>query len=421
MTERLFIVLLVVLNISLLFGCNKSHTTMPHTKTAEYILGNPDYPAIAFGAYRENTRDIQPTIPQLKEDLLILSAMGIRLLRTYNVHYDEAYNLLKAIRELQQENPEFEMYVMLGAWIDAKYAWTDNPVRLRDVDSPRNATEINRAVELANLYPDIIKILAVGNEAMVHWAQEYYVEPTIILHWVKHLQQLKEANELPKELWITSSDDFASWGGGGPEYHTEALNELIRSVDYISMHTYPMHNTHYNPDFWGVRDLELDLSDHEKITNAMQRALDFAVNQYQQVKNYMQNLGVDIPVHIGETGWASYSNDYYGPNGSRAVDEYKAGLYYMLVTEWARENNVTVFYFEAFDEPWKDRANPSGSENHFGLFTVDGQAKFAIWDLVDSGIFNGLHRDGNPVRKTRDGNLEMIKSESMVPPTHKEQ
>ena len=46
-------------------------------KTAADILGNPDYPAISFGAYREKTREIQPTIPQLKEDLKILSAMGI--------------------------------------------------------------------------------------------------------------------------------------------------------------------------------------------------------------------------------------------------------------------------------------------------------------------------------------------------------
>ena len=220
-------------------------------KTAEEILGDPAYQAISFGAYRENTRDIQPTIPQLKDDLRILHAMGIRLLRTYNVYLAEATNLLKAIREIKEEDPDFEMYLMLGAWIDAQNAWTDEPERIRDVDAPRNKQEIDRAVELAQEYPDIVKIIAVGNEAMVHWAAEYYVEPSIILRWVRHLQDLKVQGELPESLWITTSDNFASWGGGGEEYHNEDLNDLIREVDFISMHTYPMHDTHYNPLFLG--------------------------------------------------------------------------------------------------------------------------------------------------------------------------
>ncbi|MCC5914356.1 MAG: glycosyl hydrolase family 17, partial [Balneolaceae bacterium] len=210
------------------------------TITAEEILGDPSYQAISFGAYRETTRDIQPTIPQIKEDLMILHAMGIRLLRTYNVHYDEAENLLKAIREIREGNPDFEMYLMLGVWIDAKNAWTDEPERIRDEDSPRNEEEVARGVELAQQFPDIVKIIAVGNEAMVHWAEEYWVEPSIILRWVNHLQDLKAAGELPETLWITSSDDISSWGGWGTEYHKPELNELFEAVYFISMHTYPM-------------------------------------------------------------------------------------------------------------------------------------------------------------------------------------
>lgn len=385
--------------------------------TAEEILGNPNYQAISFGAYRDTTRDVQPTIPQLKEDLNILYAMGIRLLRTYNVHYDEAANLLRAIRELREEQPGFEMYVMLGAWIDAKNSWTVKPDRIRDVDSPRNAKEIARAVELAQKYPEIVKIIAVGNEAMVHWAQEYYVEPKIILNWVNHLQGLKKKGKLPETLWITSSDDFASWGGGGSEYHTEDLNTLIDAVDFISMHTYPMHNTHYNPEFWGVPDDELHLSDLEKVHRAMDRSLKFAINQYENVVSYMRSIGVEKPVHIGETGWATVSNEFYGEGGAQAIDEYKAGLYYRQIREWSNRNNVSVFYFEAFDEPWKDAANPMGSENHFGIINLQAQAKYAIWDLVDDGIFKGLTRDGKPITKTYNGSLDSLLKDVLVPPT----
>jgi hypothetical protein len=42
----------------------------------------------------------------------------------------------------------------------------------------KNAIEIDEAVRLANQYPDIVKVIAVGNEAMVKWAASYYVQPS---------------------------------------------------------------------------------------------------------------------------------------------------------------------------------------------------------------------------------------------------
>ncbi|MFW5725683.1 MAG: glycosyl hydrolase family 17 [Bacteroidota bacterium] len=412
------LLLIPLLAALLMISCTTAR--VPKDKTAAEILGNPQYQAISYGGYRETTRDIQPTLPQLKEDMRILSAMGIKLLRTYNVHLDEAANLLEAIRQLKAEDPTFEMYVMLGAWIDCKNAWTDLPERIRDQESERNTVEIARAVELTQQYPDIVKIIAVGNEAMVHWAWNYYVEPGIILNWVNHLQNLKKQGELPETLWITSSDNFASWGGGGSEYHKEDLNELIKAVDFISMHTYPMHDTHYNPEFWGVPKDEQDLSDQEKIHSAMIRARDYAISQYKSVVDYMHSLGVDKPVHIGETGWASQSNEFYGEEGARAIDEYKAALYYQHMREWTNNENITCFYFEAFDEKWKDAANPMGSENHFGLINLQAQAKYALWDLVDEGIFDGLTRDGMPITKTFNGDYDAMMKTVKVPPTSQE-
>ena len=168
--------------------------------TAADILGNPEYLAISYGGYRAKTRDVQPTIPQLKEDMKILAAMGVKILRTYNVQLQQAPNLLKAISELKAEDSNFEMYVMLGAWIDCKNAWTDL-VPNHEVESEQNAGEIDRAVALAKQYPDIVKIIAVGNEAMVTWATSYFVRPNVILKWVNHLQDLKKEGKLPKDLW----------------------------------------------------------------------------------------------------------------------------------------------------------------------------------------------------------------------------
>lgn len=387
--------------------------------TAKEIFNKPDYLAISYGGYRTTTRETQPSINQLKEDLKIMSAMGIRILRTYNVRLPHAANVIKAIDELKAEDDNFEMYVMLGAWIDCKNAWTDRPLNHHE-ESENNAEEINRAVELANMYPDIVKIIAVGNEAMVKWATSYFVEPHIILKWVKHLQALKKEGKLSKDLWVTSSDNFASWGGGEHQYHTPELEELIKTVDYLSVHTYPMHDTHYNPVFWGVTPKEHNLSNTLKIDKVMNRALSYAVSQYDSVVSYMNTIGVQKPVHIGETGWASMSNGFYGKNGSKATDEYKQALYYQKMRDWATSNTIKCFYFEAFDEPWKDAHNPSGSENFFGLFTVDGKAKYALWDTVDAGTFKNLKRGENTITKTYDGDIKNLLLDVHIPPVKNE-
>ncbi|WP_139957144.1 glycoside hydrolase family 17 protein [Flavicella sediminum] len=397
-----------------MLGCNNK-SNQEKKITAETILGNPEYLAISYGGYRQKSRDIQPTIAELKEDMKLLAAMNIKVLRTYNVQLKQASNLLAAIRELKKENSKFEMYVMLGAWIDCQNAWTDQEPN-HEIESSQNAAEIDRAVALAKAYPEIVKIIAVGNEAMVNWATSYFVRPNVILKWVNHLQELKKSGALSKDLWITSSDDFSSWGGGDPSYHTEDLEKLIKAVDYISMHTYAMHNSHYNPGFWLVPENETEFSKIEKIEAAMLRALQFAKDQYQDIHTYMKSLGVNKPIHIGETGWASVSNEHYGPNGSKAADEYKQGRYYQLIREWTNEAKISCFYFEAFDEQWKDAQNKFGSENHFGLITLKGEAKFPLWDLVDQGVFKGLTRDGQAIKKTYGGNKTKLINEVLTPP-----
>lgn len=400
------------------FSCNDVQQNQPPEKkniTAKGILGDPGYLAISYGGYRANTRDVQPTIVELKEDMKILAAMNVKILRTYNTKLKQASNLLEAIRQLKKEDPNFEMYVMVGAWIDCKNAWTSQPNHEKE-STAANTGEIQRAVDMANQYPDIVKIIAVGNEAMVKWAAGYFVQPSVILKWVNHLQGLKQTGKLPKDIWITSSDNFASWGGGGGEYHVEDLTKLIKAVDYISLHTYPMHDTHYNPKFWGNFEEDADKSDKEKIMAAMTRARDYAIMQYQNTANYIKGLGIEKPIHIGETGWASASNSFYGTNGSKATDEYKEGIYYDLMREWTNQQGIACFYFEAFNENWKDAGNPGGSENHFGLFNIQGQAKYAVWNLVDKGAFDGLTRNGNPIIKTYGGDEKALLEEVELPP-----
>ena len=409
----LFLIGILIVSLS---GCSPKTNS---SKSAQEILGNSEYLAISYGGYRENTRDIQPTIEQLKEDMKILYAMNIKILRTYNTKLAQASNLLEAIHQLKEEDSAFEMYVMLGAWMDCEDAWTANPNHEAE-DVISNAAEIERAVAMAKQYPDIVKIIAVGNEAMVHWAGAYFVQPNIILKWVNHLQDLKKAGELPADLWITSSDNFASWGGGDASYHTDDLVKLLKAVDYVSAHTYPFHDTHYNAAYWKVPVEEENLTEIEKVDAAMLRAKNYAISQYQGVVDYMQSVGVEKPIHIGETGWSTESGlTQYGSQGSKATDEYKAGLYYKHMRNWTNTAGMSCFYFEAFDEHWKDAQNALGPENHFGIFNLNGEAKYAVWEYVDNGAFEGLTRNGKTITKTFNGDKKALMNGVLSPPSAK--
>ena len=389
-------------------SCNEKHMKESPTnnnKSAAEFLGHPGYKAISYGGYRTLTREDQPSIAQIKEDLRILSAIGVKVIRTYNLQLDQAPNILKAIRDLKSEEAGFEMYVMLGLWVQCENAHR-SPNHGAE-DTAANSAEIERAIAYATQYPDIVKIIAVGNEAMVHWQANYFVLPSVILKWVNHLQKLKREDKLPSELWITSSDNFASWGGGDAAYHNEDLTALIKAVDYISLHTYPFHDTHYNASFWvDSQKNTAHLETKARVERAVQSAVDYAVSQYQSVENYVEGLGIEKPIHIGETGWATVSSDLYGPSGTQAADEYKQALYYQKMSDWTSANGVSCFYFEAFDEPWKDAAHPLGSENNFGLIDVRGTLKYALWKSFDQGVFEGLTRDGIPLKKSFNGTFE---------------
>jgi len=98
----------------IMLGCSQGNKTRKDVDiTAADILGNPEYLAFSYGGYSENTREVVPTTEELKDDMKILAAMGIKLLRTYNTQqFEHTANLLEAISQLKDEDPSFEMYVM---------------------------------------------------------------------------------------------------------------------------------------------------------------------------------------------------------------------------------------------------------------------------------------------------------------------
>jgi exo-beta-1,3-glucanase (GH17 family) len=404
---------LLLLLLTTLGGCSSDSQTARDDDTStpsegQRLLGNDDIQAISYSGHRLVPRSVEntPSVAETKEDLRIMAAMGIKLLRTYNTTiFPHSERILQAIRELKQEDPGFEMNVMLGAWMQCVGAFTEDADHTVE-DAAFNQGEIEAAIRLTAEYPDIVKIIAVGNESMVTW-QGHFVPAGTILRWVKHLQEARDRGDIPAATMITTSENWAALGGE-ESYRNLDLAELVSRMDFLSLHTYAFHDTYYNPAMqWAPLPEEADLPLVDQIDRAIARAIALQKDQVQAVRDYLTSLGLDKEIHIGETGWASLDNSHYGPDGTRAADEYIAGLFHAAAREWTREAGMTCFYFQAFDEPWKSDGT-AGSEGHFGLITVDGQAKYALWDLVDSGVFAGLSRGGSAIEKTHGGDDAML-------------
>ncbi len=401
----------------------------PTARNGDVLLGNDDYPAISYGAWRSDTREsgaLVPTIAQQKEDMKILAAMGIKVLRTYNTQSyigldgkSNTENLLEAIKQLKVEDADFEMYVMLGIWIDGLNSFTDVEV-IHNQENEVNALEMAVGIKMAQAYPSIVKVIAVGNEAMVHWAP-YHVTPRIILKHVNALQALKADGSIAKDLWITSSDNHASWGsldgGTGGGYDNDDLKALIAAVDYISIHTYAFHDTYYDEYFWLVPTAQANLTIKHKVDAAMIRARDLTIQQTADAQAYMLALGIEKQIHIGELGWASTANVHYGDSGSKAASEYKQKIFYDAMRKWSKDFGAALFYFQAFDEPWKgDANNPGDSEKHFGLIDIDGNAKYVAWDMVDTLNNEGLTRgEVSGFTKSFGGDMDLLMATVSAP------
>ena len=273
--------------------------------------------AICYSGYRAGqSPDLNrfPTQAQVLEDLKILGK-NWKLIRLY-ASDQHSQDVLEVI-----QREKVGLKVMLGIWLDGR------PGR-----EAANATQIATGIRLANTYKDIVVAVSVGNEILVSWSDHKLTEERAI----EYVQQVKKAVKCP----VTVADDVLYW--------RQPEAKLARVVDFIAVHTYPM---------WG----------HEDIDTAMPST----IRNYESVRK--AHPGKTIV--LGEVGWATFTNSEQ--NAPRAGDEQKQKRYYEDVTAWAKANDVTTFFFEAFDEPWKGE----GTEGHWGLFSEGRKAKPAMQAL----------------------------------------
>jgi exo-beta-1,3-glucanase (GH17 family) len=295
--------------------------------------------AVAYSGFREGQHPdrgdgaVNPSEEEILEDLEILVAHGFRLIRMYDSG-DNTRDTLRIIRE-----NDLPIKVLLGIWLDAEVSnhegcpWLNEPIpeETLKANARKNAAEIRRGIELANEFDDVVVAVNVGNEALVEW-NDHMVPLEQVIAYVR---QVKSAIEQP----VTVADNYLWW--------TDEGAPLAAEVDFLGVHTYPA---------WEGKTID--------------GALAFSIENLEGVRKALP----DKPMAVLEAGWATLANEF----GDRASEANQA-RHFGELREWATENNVTVFWFEAFDEPWKgDPGNPLGAEKHWGLFNVDRSPKKAM-------------------------------------------
>ena len=307
------------------------------------MLKLPSGNAICYSGYRRGQspgEKVYPSVAEIREDLRILHR-NWRLLRLYDcsLHAERVLNVIRAER--------LDFKVMLGAYLAAEmnnfgcpWGATYSEEQLAE-NRAENDAEVERLIALARRHDDIVFSVAVGNEATVDWTDHYVPLDRMI--------ELVRRARLGVPQPVTFCENYVPW--------QDKLRDLVRELDFISLHTYPV---------WEYKHV------HD--------ALHYSKDNYHSVAHRYP----DKPVVITEAGWATNANGRGIDPGNSSED--LQAIYYADLMDWTRGEGILTFVFEAFDEPWKGSPDPMDPEKHWGLFTVDREPKKVMQSLYPEMI-----------------------------------
>lgn len=274
------------------------------------------------------------TLENVIKDVQLMSQLTNRI-RLYGADCNQTALVLEAIKQTK-----VDMQVFLGNFVvegdDTAYT------RQRDV--------IKSAIQTYGT--DHIAGLTVGNEFMLNYVTGHNIQDVnsaaadtgaaILTANIADTRSMLSSLNLPKTIPIGNSD-------AGSYFNTKVLE----AVDY------------------GLANV------HAWFANTTIDAAAGWVNTFFQETNVAPAalLSNKPKMYIAETGWPSASSDVSNANNG-ASDASVANLQKFIDTFVCQANTAGIpyFYFEYFDEEWKDKKY-GGVEGHWGLFNKDRTLK----------------------------------------------
>jgi exo-beta-1,3-glucanase (GH17 family) len=286
------------------------------------------------------------------QDLRLLQDGGFTLIRLFN----SSDAMAKVVLETIKTN-NLDIKVMLGVWIQSGNA------------AAMNDAEIARAVALANNHKSIVLALSIGNETMVNWS--FNAVP--VTEMVKYINAVRSQVTQP----VTTDDNWAFFAKASNNQDPKAI---LNVVDFVAMHTYPLADSIHDANKWNWQ--QSDKAANLRAEAMMDAAIGAAKSDFNAVRTYMDSLGLtNTPIVIGETGWKAVAS---GGENYRA-HPVNQKMYFDRLTAWMNSSATakpkSIFYFEAFDEPWKK------ADDKWGLFNVDRKARYVVQSLYPNSVW----------------------------------
>lgn len=191
-------------------------------------------------------------------------------------------------------------------------------------DRELNEEEIEGLIKLAK--DGYVDIATVGNEVLYRKDLE---EEELL----EYIARVREA--VPSEIPVGYVDAY---------YEFSACPRVTEACDVILANCYP---------YWEGSHI------------------DYSLIHMQQMYYQALHAGNGKQVIITETGWPSQGTglDDAQPSWENAV------RYFLNAQQWAKSQNIDMFYFSSFDEAWKVGAEGDVGA-YWGLWDKDGQLKF---------------------------------------------
>ena len=285
------------------------------------LEGQAYFKGISYGPFRDGQEPggPQPTQAEMLEDLKLLQGRW-HALRVYGSD-PFARQICELIR-----TEKLPLKVMVGAWIAGPEA------------EAANRQQVTQAIAIANDFPDVVCAVSVGNETQVFWS----FHPVDRDQLIAYIREVRSKTQVP----VTVADDFLFW-------IDPASGRVADELDFIVTHIYAM---------WHAQPLD--------------KAIGFTQEKLDEVKQ----AHPDKLIVVGELGWAT-AKSASGDQAERllgAANEAAQADFYRQFCEWIDREQVSTFYFSAFDENWKGGPDPLDAEKHWGLFRTDRTPKPAL-------------------------------------------
>ena len=364
----------VVLGLTALLAACGGGGTLPGTQPGGLRPLSADFStrkAVNYSPYRSTNRDTEVvTRANVLQDLGLLAQGGFTLIRTFDSSDEFARLMLQIIKDNQ-----INMKVQLGIFI----APTSGTGAVLTSALLANDNEIARGIKLASEFKDIVIAVSVGNESVAFGTST----PEVMAGYLSRVRASVTQPLTTNDVWDAYAGLAGNSGSGVPGASGSGLPAFVTNlIDFAAVHTYPIlyaSSGYYDPWDWEQQAVP----EAARAAAMMDAAVERVKVNFAAVRKYLDGQGHrDLPIVIGEAGWKAIG----AGDLSRLAHPVNQKMFYDRLIAWgdASKNSggpVAIFYFEAFDEPWKAIVNPNFNDDNWGLFNVARQARYVIQGL----------------------------------------